>query len=658
VISAKEISVLLTLLMFFLNSTVMPAETDQKTKMLWIDSEMGVFDVSDKAKVTALLDKCKQAGINSVAVDVKNYAGLGFYRSKIVPHVSTWDGKDYPADYDLLQTVLDEGHRRSIRVFAALNVFSEGLKKGRLGPVYAHREWETIVYDKACYVTSTTGGKQEVLAINERGANDGLSLFDRRYGAKIFKKDSPQNAIDGNVTSACSVWVSNDNGEKHFLEIALPSAVKIQKVKIVFVKGFIPRAYTITLNAGESIAASVSVKDNFLLSPEYDIAATALPRSIRIEFADCGFDRIARVREVQAFANDKGTLRNVCIGARISADSSMNRGNGEFIVMADSRVKEIYQEASLSPDGVDIPTTGCVVLADGRAKAWTNQHLARGDAVRLVTEKRLVGESDYGKGILVYVNPINPRVQERMLDIIKEILINYKIDGIILDRVRYDNFATDFSDISRKQFEQWLGKSVERFPEDIYELPDPLTGGEMIKGKYYRQWLEWRAKNIKDFMTTICATVRAFDKKVIVGDYVGGWYPDYWEVGVNWASARYDASADYAWATPTYCTAGYAEILDFLSPGLYYSYIAPEEARRNGVPEYSSIEGGIHMVKKVVGNSTKIITGLYYPNLYDKERFRKAVQLCLARTDGVMIFSHHYFAEDDTWEILKYALAR
>lgn len=39
----------------------------------------------------------------------------------------------------------------------------------------------------------------------------------------------------------------------------------------------------------------------------------------------------------------------------------------------------------------------------------------------------------------------------------------------MLDRVRYDGISADFSFLSRKKFEEYIGQKVEKYPEDIFE---------------------------------------------------------------------------------------------------------------------------------------------------------------------------------------------
>lgn len=49
----------------------------------------------------------------------------------------------------------------------------------------------------------------------------------------------------------------------------------------------------------------------------------------------------------------------------------------------------------------------------------------------------------------------------------------------MLDRVRYDGISADFSFLSRKKFEEYIGQKVEKHPEDIF------GGGRMKNKKYY-----------------------------------------------------------------------------------------------------------------------------------------------------------------------------
>ena len=76
------------------------------------------------------------------------------------------------------------------------------------------------------------------------------------------------------------------------------------------------------------------------------------------------------------------------------------------------------------------------------------------------------------------LNPADPQVQQYQLDILGEFARKYMdVDGIIFDRVRYDGITSDFSDLSKRLFEEYAGISVGNFPEDIiYWEKDPDTG--------------------------------------------------------------------------------------------------------------------------------------------------------------------------------------
>ena len=76
------------------------------------------------------------------------------------------------------------------------------------------------------------------------------------------------------------------------------------------------------------------------------------------------------------------------------------------------------------------------------------------------------------------VNPIEPTFREHILGVLKEVVAKYPdLDGLILDRVRYDGIMADFSELSRSAFEEYLGEPLERFPEDIFSWHDKGSKG-------------------------------------------------------------------------------------------------------------------------------------------------------------------------------------
>lgn len=270
-------------------------------------------------------------------------------------------------------------------------------------------------------------------------------------------------------------------------------------------------------------------------------------------------------------------------------------------------------------------------------------------------------------------NPANPEVQEHELKIIEELLIRYpNFDGIILDRVRYDGIEADFSPLSIELFERYLGEKIKNFPDDIYKWIKNEIGERVRKeGKFFKKWLEWRASVIYDFMKKAKATVKQVNPNILFGTYTGAWYPVYYEVGVNWASQKYDPSKEYDWATPNYKNYGYADLLELYTTGCYFFEVTKEEVEKlneqminrseAGMGKtkdfWYSVEGSAEIVKKVVMEAVPVIGGLYVEQYKGQpEQFKKAVKMCLNKTDGLMIFDIVHIINFGWWEVMKEAI--
>ncbi len=168
-----------------------------------------------------------------------------------------------------------------------------------------------------------------------------------------------------------------------------------------------------------------------------------------------------------------------------------------------------------------------------------------------------------------FFNPAHPEVQTFLCNLLKD-LAKYDLDGIILDRGRYLNLLTDFSDESRRQFEEYLGvEKVQNWPGDV--LPAGHKDLSLPNTVYIDEWMEFRAKVIHDFIVKAREAVKSVNSEIKFGVYVGGWYAQYYDVGVNWAAPTYDASRYYKWAPKKYKDFGYADHLDQLLIGAYAS---------------------------------------------------------------------------------------
>lgn len=265
------------------------------------------------------------------------------------------------------------------------------------------------------------------------------------------------------------------------------------------------------------------------------------------------------------------------------------------------------------------------------------------------------------------VNPINQEYQRYIINILKEIIQKYPtLDGVILDRVRYDGYTADFSDLSQQKFEEYLGVTLESFPEDIYEWRKDAQGNDCPhRGKYYLQWMQWRSQNIYDFMAKARKAVKSVNPEVSFGAYTGAWYPSYFEVGVNFASKHYDPSKDFDWATPEYKNTGYAELMDLFTVGNYYTTVtkeeylkdAPEIKNETDLQAQSSIwycvEGSNENLRKIMGDN-KFLGGILADQFYENhEGLTESIKMNLKESDGLMIFDIVHIINKDMWNAVE-----
>lgn len=257
---------------------------------------------------------------------------------------------------------------------------------------------------------------------------------------------------------------------------------------------------------------------------------------------------------------------------------------------------------------------------------------------------------DYGAK---FFNPANEDAQDYVLDILAD-LAQYDLDGIILDRCRYDDngLMSDFSEESRRQFELYIGHSVTAFPDDVFapgtvDLPATLSNLQ-------KQWLEFRAKVIHDFIVEARETVKKVDSSIRFGAYVGAWYSTYYESGVNWASPDYNTAMDYPrWASATYKNYGYADHTDFLFLGAYAGV-----GSIYGSGEWT-MQGFCVQGRKLIGNATTFVGGPDIGNSTGWEdggqsaKIPDAIDACISNSDGVFIFDLCHIKMHNYWSSVK-----
>lgn len=272
---------------------------------------------------------------------------------------------------------------------------------------------------------------------------------------------------------------------------------------------------------------------------------------------------------------------------------------------------------------------------------------------------KLKGPTKYG----AMVNPINEEYQKYIIDVMKEIVTKYpSVDGLMLDRVRYDGISTDFSNQSRRKFEEYIGHKVKNYPNDILSWKKAGRRYIPVYGDLSLLWAEWRTKNITDFMALARKEVKNANPNVDFCTYTGAWYPSYYEVGVNFASKNYDPSKDFPWATPNYKNFGYAELIDIYATGNYYTDITIEDYKKSNKSVWNEtdsqaqsgtwycVEGSCKKLREILGENDfmgGILVDQFYNNRKDLSR---TISQNLKDSDGLMVFDIVHIITKDLWK--------
>ena len=295
--------------------------------------------------------------------------------------------------------------------------------------------------------------------------------------------------------------------------------------------------------------------------------------------------------------------------------------------------------SSLGSDGL--------LFRDASKKEWATQ---------LLTPSGIVNALDQTTFGSTFFNPVNTDVQNYLFGLLEDLAAYNGLDGIFLDRGRFDDLDSDFSMYTKNKFEEYLGYSIVNFPADIMPpgtkagtLPSPLP-------VYFKQWLEFRAKVIHDFMEKARTRVKAINKDIQFGVYVGGWYSTYYGVGVNWASPAYNTASAYpAWATAKYKDYGYADHMDLMLIGAYAS-----PTRVYGTTEWTIQGFCTKAMDKIKGDAT-VIGGPDVGNgewatssdAVVNQAITQSVDAAINACDGYFLFDMIHLKQKNQWEYVK-----
>lgn len=247
---------------------------------------------------------------------------------------------------------------------------------------------------------------------------------------------------------------------------------------------------------------------------------------------------------------------------------------------------------------------------------------------------------DFGE---LFLDPMHPEVQQYLLDLADELLERYPVAGLVLDRVRYVGFCSDFGPRTRAAVQRLAG-DTEGWPESVYRIEE----GRTVPGPLFDAFRTSRAECIHDFMERMSALVDRFPGRVLL-DYTGSWYPLYDQVGANWASVRH-VPEEYGLASiEKYQHAGYAHLVDNLLSGCYYPEITEQEAAHRPAFWYS-VEGAARLAKQVILEDAPVTASLFLDQYRSQpRRIEQAIQMCFAQTGRCMLFDLSYLEQDGWW---------
>lgn len=314
---------------------------------------------------------------------------------------------------------------------------------------------------------------------------------------------------------------------------------------------------------------------------------------------------------------------------------------GNFVVSLTHQraVHEGYEDGGYEHVPIPVPYGGYVLYGSGDAAKFLRDNLHPGDVIQLGTDPKFVPsggrqEDQYP----LMMNPNSMEVQDYELSILRELVTNYPIDGILYDdRYRYAGIYADFSPTSRRLFEAAIGKPV-NWPNDIYKFTlGNFQNRGLEPGPYFDAWMAWRAQQLRKFMVKVRATVHVARPGVQVGLYAGSWYGEYPALGNNWGSEGFDQG--FWFLTQDYKRAALAPMLDFLMTGCYYPQATIYDALSSGVGIGSTVESAGIMCNRIVRDQTWVYAGIALSQFKgNPEGLADALQAACSSTQGVMVF--------------------
>lgn len=305
---------------------------------------------------------------------------------------------------------------------------------------------------------------------------------------------------------------------------------------------------------------------------------------------------------------------------------------------------------------VTVPKGGAFLVGEGAAADFLRQNTRIGVPLSFaVLPNYVLSSQSTSPGVPLWTDPNDPVVQQRLFDMLTELVTSYPIDGVVFDdRMRFANVNADMSEASRQAFEAYIGKKL-TWPDDVvrFEVSFPALARRALPGPYADAWNIWRAMTIRNWLACAVTTIKKARAGVSVGAYVGSWYGEYPPLGSNWAAN--DFQAGFRFLTDAYRQTGFAQLLDWMSTGCYYSVATLSEAAAAGSNPGSTIEAAGQLSNRAANDSTWMYAGISLDKFDgNPDGLAHALQAAAATTQGVMVFDLSHKIEQ-FWPVFQQA---
>ncbi|MDE5555829.1 MAG: family 10 glycosylhydrolase, partial [Muribaculaceae bacterium] len=249
--------------------------------------------------------------------------------------------------------------------------------------------------------------------------------------------------------------------------------------------------------------------------------------------------------------------------------------------------------------------------------------------------------------VAAFLNPVRQDSRDYAMSVLSEIVSNYEIDGLALDYCRFPDMESDFSAESRDAFEKYIGVTVENWPADIFTYDG---NGEVVPGKYYNEWLAFRAGVLHDFITNVSDSMKTIRPELELNYWAGSWIHAIEKNGQNWASPRSEWCKKYPYGSDAYQKAGFAPALDNFIVGAYLE-------RVYGPDDNESVEYALNRADSIIMGDCHVIGSIQSINhsadAADPHNLTNAVKCCLENSEGLMVFDVVHIINRDQWAQIK-----